>query len=285
MDQTLNVQGGDIELSKLVPLNERHIDLENSRGYRKILCSIRSVGLIEPLCVYPEDGRYMILDGYLRYMACKQLGMEKVPCIIRDTKEAYTYNRMVNQLSGYQEMRMLRKALEKLDERAIAEAFGMTTIRYRLSPTLLKKVHRDVAQAFQEDLISRNCARELASVRPERQAEIVREMRRTGEYSLKFMRAMILKSDPQDRMPGALKRMAWTKDSKRQKELTDALREAERQHDFYTSLYRQYTTDLLRMAPYVRKVITNARLAEYLAEHHLAIFEDFKSIVLEPAVP
>ena len=282
MAEALEVEGLDIELAKLVPLNERHIDLEKSRGYRKIFCSIRAVGLIEPLCVFEEDGRYVILDGYLRYMACKQLGMERVPCLAHGTKEAYTYNRMVNQLSGYQEMRMLRRALEKLGESEIAEVFGLKTIRYRLSPTLLKKVHPDVAKAFEEDLISRNAARELACVKPEKQAEIVREMRRNGEYSLKFIRAQILKTDPQDRLPGALKRMAWTKDAVRQKELVESLREAEQQHDFYTGLYRQYTTDLLRMVPYVRAIITNPRLAEYLDEHHASVLRDLNGIILEP---
>jgi ParB family transcriptional regulator, chromosome partitioning protein len=282
MAEPLEVEGRDVELPKLVPLNERHIHLQTSRGYRKILCSIRAVGLIEPLCVFEEDGRYVILDGYLRYMACKQLGMDRVPCLVHGTKEAYTYNRMVNQLSGYQEMRMLRRALQKLEESEVAEVFGLKTIRYRLSPTLLKKVHPDVGKAFEEDLISRNAARELACVKPERQAEIVREMRRAGEFALKFIRAQILKTDPEDRLPGALKRMAWTKDAVRQKELVESLREAEQKHDFYTGLYRQYTTDLLRMVPYVRAIITTPSLADYLDEHHPSVLSDFRGIVLEP---
>ena len=173
-------------------------------------------------------------------------------------------------------------ASEKLGESEIAEVFGLKTIRYRLSPTLLKKVHPDVAKAFEEDLISRNAARELACVKPERQAEIVREMRRNGDYSLKFIRAQILKTDPQDRLPGALKRMAWTKDAVRQKELVESLREAEQQHDFYTGLYRQYTTDLLRMVPCVRAILTNPRLAEYLNKHHPSVLRDLNGIILEP---
>jgi len=178
---------------------------------------------------------------------------------------------------------MLRRALEKLGESEIAEVFGLKTIRYRLSSTLLKKVHADVAKAFEEDLISRNAARDLACVEPERQAEIVREMRRTGEFSLRFIRAQILKTEPQDLLPGALKRMAWTKDAVRQKELVESLREAEQQHDFYTGLYRQYTTDLVRMVPYVRSIITNARLAEYMGEHHPSVLEDFRGIALDPS--
>ncbi len=281
MADKLNVRGRDIKVSQLVPLKKRHVDPERSRGYRKILCSIRSVGLIEPLCVYEEDGKYIILDGYLRYLACIQLGIEEVPCLIHDVKEAYTFNRMVNPLSGYQEMRMLRKALETLEESAVAEVFGLTTIRYRLSPTLLKRVHPDVAQALKEDLISRNAASEFTAVIPERQSAIVREMRRNKEYSLRFLRALILKTEPEERTPGTMKRGAWANDTKKHKELTSALRDAERQHDFYTTLYRQYTTDLLKMVPYVRKIVTNAKLAAYLTQHHPALMEDFQAIVLQ----
>lgn len=130
MADTLNVKGRDVKLSDLVPRTTRRIDLKKSRGYRKILFSIKSVGLVEPLCVYEEDGKYIILDGYLRYKACMELGIEKVPCLTYAVKDAYTFNRMVNPLSGFQEVRMLRKALEKLDESDIAETFGLKTIRY-----------------------------------------------------------------------------------------------------------------------------------------------------------
>jgi ParB-like chromosome segregation protein Spo0J len=280
-----NIKGRDVKLCDLVPLNTRRIDLEKSRGYRKILCSVRSVGLIEPLCVYEEDGKYVILDGYLRYRACMELGLEKVPCIVHDVKEAYTFNRMVNQLSGFQEVKMLRKAMERLDESAIAEVFGLKTIRYRLSPVLLKRVHPDVAKAFAEDLISRNSAREFVHVTPDRQAEIVQEMRRIGDFSLKLLRALILKTDPAQRTPGMVARAGWCKDGAKRKELVSALREAEHQHDFYTTLYRQYTTDLLKMVPYVRKIVTNPKLTKYLAEHHPDIKADFSGIVLDAAAP
>lgn len=285
MADALNVKGRDIALCDLVPLNTRTIDLTTSRGYRKILCSIRSVGLIEPLCVFQEDGKYVILDGYLRYRACLELGLEKVPCIVYETKEAYTFNRMVNQLSGFEEARMLRKALEKLDETAIAEAFGLQTIRYRLSPMLIKKVHPEVVKAFAEDLISRNTAREFTYVTPERQAEIVREMRRTRDFSLRLLRALILKTDAAQRTPTGMKRITWSRNTAKQNTLVAALRNAEQQHDFYTRLYRQYTADLLKMVPYVRKILTTPKLATYMAEHHLKTLEQLKAIVLEPATP
>ena len=62
------------------------------------------------------------------------------------------------------------------------------------------------------------------------------------------------------------------------------LQEAEKQHEFYTGLYRQYTADLLKMALYVRKIITTPALTEYLKERHAATIQELNEIVMETQV-
>lgn len=157
MSELLHLNGKDVPIDKLVPLNERNIDFKSHRGFKKIVATIRAIGLIEPLCVYEEDGRYVILDGFLRYKACQELGVSTVPCIVNSTKEAYTYNRMVNRLSPLQESRMLRQSLGTLNEDTIARVFGITDIKYRLATTMIKALHPDVVKAVDEDRLSRNC--------------------------------------------------------------------------------------------------------------------------------
>ncbi|MBV5332059.1 ParB N-terminal domain-containing protein, partial [bacterium] len=116
MNTPLNINGIDLPLAALKTLKDRErVNLKTHRGYLRLRASIQAVGLIEPLSVYAEGGSYVILDGYLRFLACKELRIESVPCIIYTEKDAYTFNRMVNRLSGFQEMRMLRKSLETLD--------------------------------------------------------------------------------------------------------------------------------------------------------------------------
>ena len=89
MNNPIDINGQDIPIEKLVPINERDINLKTNRGYHKILSSIKSIGLIQPLCVYRENGHYSILDGVLRFIALKQLGFSTVPCIVYQTKEAF----------------------------------------------------------------------------------------------------------------------------------------------------------------------------------------------------
>ena len=57
------------------------------------------------------------------------------------------------------------------------------------------------------------------------------------------------------------------------------LREAEQQQDFYSGLYRQYTTNLLKLVIYVRSLVSNPRVREYLQQHHPQQLEVFEQII------
>ena len=57
------VRGVDVPIVRLIPRNERTV----SKKYRqRIEATIRAVGLLEPLIVYPLGDDYEILDGALR---------------------------------------------------------------------------------------------------------------------------------------------------------------------------------------------------------------------------
>lgn len=280
MNTSLQVNGLDIPLSALTPLKEREaLNTKTHKGFIRIRSSIQALGLIEPLSVYPEGDAYVILDGYLRFRACQELNISTVPCMVYKDKEAYTFNRMVNRLSGYQEMRMLRKSLETLDEQTIADVFGMRTIRHRLAPKLLEQLHPKTAAAFEADLLGRIAAVEMSCVKPERQAEMLAEMKRVNDYSPTFVRALILKTPPELRKPNRNPRKPWSEEKTKRRDLVRRLEEAEKQHDFYTGLYRQYSADLLKMALYVRKVITTPDIATYLQTHHETTLKELSEIV------
>ncbi len=114
--KSAQIEGADVPIVKLTPLRKRTISKKN---YNRLRANIKAVGLIEPLCVCHEGDQYFILDGYLRYTALLELGIETVPCLVLASRDLYTPNRQVNHLSGRQEIQMLRKALENLDETTI----------------------------------------------------------------------------------------------------------------------------------------------------------------------
>jgi len=281
MDEKMKALGVDVDIRRLVPLNERKVNFRTNNGYRKILASIKEIGLIEPLCVYQEDGLYVILDGFVRYLACRELGVDKLPCMVYPDKEAYTFNRMVNRLSYTQQARMLRKSLETLDEPTIAKVFGMRRIRYKLGTDVIKRLHPDVVKALDKDLIGRGCAREFTYVKPERQLQILNEMNRTSDYGVSFARALVLRTPVSLRNRSKRRKTPWDKSPAKKRELVTKLEAIEKRYDFYTGLYRQYTTDLLKLCIYVRKLVSNDRIRAHLEAKARETLQRFESILFE----
>jgi ParB family transcriptional regulator, chromosome partitioning protein len=231
--------------------------------------------------VYPEGDDYVILDGVQRYRALLELGVEVAPCILGPQREAFTGNRMVNRVSPVQEHRMIEKSLEEVDEASIAAALGITTIGHRLKKTLLKRLHPDVAAAFDQGKINRVCAREFTHVRPARQKEILDAMAGYKDYSTAFVRTLVVKTPPHQRDTSRRKNNPWDRSAQRRNDLLKQLADAEQKHDFYSRLYKQYTIDLLRMAIYVRTLINNTRVREYLQARHPAVVAQFEAIIAD----
>ncbi len=73
----------EVELSRIRPnrLNPR-LDI-NIERLNELADSIRQVGLLEPLILRPSGNEYEVVVGERRYRASQQVGLEKVPAIIR----------------------------------------------------------------------------------------------------------------------------------------------------------------------------------------------------------
>lgn len=59
---------------------------ENS--IQELANSIKEKGLLQPIIVRKVGDRYLIIAGERRYRACKLLGMEKIPCVVKTIDEA-----------------------------------------------------------------------------------------------------------------------------------------------------------------------------------------------------
>ena len=81
--------------------------------YRQIAASLKHVGLIEPLIVYPRGpGGYLLLEGHVRLEILKSLGVTEAKCLLSTDDEAYTYNRHVNYIPAVAQHFMLLEALK-----------------------------------------------------------------------------------------------------------------------------------------------------------------------------
>ena len=179
-----------------------------------------------------------------------------------------------------QEIRMLRKSLETIDESRIASTFGLKSILHRLAPHLTKSLHPDVVKAFEQDVLSKACALELATVVPESQLEILAEMKSINNFSPSFCRSLIVQTPMAKRVKRKRLRRPWAEDENRRRDMMTRLQHVDKEHEFYSNLYRQYSADLLKVSFYVRKLITTPRIEAYLQSKHPEILAQFSEIVM-----
>jgi len=82
-----------VPIEHILPVRQIKDPRNTVRRYEAILVSVKEVGLIEPLMVYPQTNppdRYLLLDGHLRLFALKELGSPSAECIVARDDECFT---------------------------------------------------------------------------------------------------------------------------------------------------------------------------------------------------
>ena len=97
----------------IVPQREITSGHRQGNFYKQLAASLKHMGLIEPLVVYPRaPGEYLLLDGHMRFEILKQIGVTEVKCLLSTDDEAYTYNRHANNIPAIAQHFMLLEALK-----------------------------------------------------------------------------------------------------------------------------------------------------------------------------
>ncbi len=253
----------DIPIEELTPGQTRP---QNPRDRARLLATIKTLGIIEPLVVFPVENGYGISDGYFRYLILKELGCRTVPCIINYTRDLFSPHKYVCHISPTEESRMLTEATKVLSEKEIASTLGITTIRHRLSKSFLSKLHPNVAKALNAEKIKKKVAQELTYVTPERQCEILAQMQELENFSVEMVKQFVRKTPLKQRriVKG---HSPWNKNTKQKSDLFENLEVARKNKDFSTMVFHQLTLNLVRCIGYARQIIDDPVLYEYLQEH------------------
>lgn len=276
MNDKYLVDGRDLPIVKLVRRTDRQI---SKKDQQRLKASLQATGLLEPLVVFDQGDSYLILDGQQRYEILLEWGVETVPCLVWREREAFTANRMVNSIGPAEEIRMLRKSLEELDEKTIAGALALSGIAHRLNNRVFKHLDPKVVEAFESGKLNRPCTKELTHVKPERQVEILDLMDSCKDYSTTFAKGLVLKTPPAKRAKLNGKKTPWTQADEKKNDLLKRLQEAEQQQDFFSTLYRDYSANLLKLVIYARSLLANSRVRQYLSERYADQLDMFKQII------
>jgi ParB-like chromosome segregation protein Spo0J len=271
-----------IAIDQIVPLKIVSAAVKKTPKYAQIAASIREVGLVEPPVVTRdrgEPGKYLLLDGHLRIDVLKEMGRNEVTCLISTDDEAYTYNKRVNRLAMIQEHRMIVKAVERgVPEDRIAKALNVDVQSIIRKRRLLEGICQEVADILKDKHIAINTFTELKKMLPLRQIEAAELMVAMNKFTTNYAKSLVA-ATPQSQLVEQDK-------PKHVKGLTDeqvAMMEREsvslqREFRLAEKSYGPDHLDLVLTNGYVGKLLGNAKVVRYLAQHHRDILTEFQKL-------
>ena len=189
-----------VPVEAVLPVRALSASVKSSRKYRQITASIKEVGLVEPPVVTRSPGQedtYMLLDGHIRIEVLKDLGIERVECLISTDDEAFTYNKRISRLAPIQEHKMIRKAIERgVSEEKIALALDLNPRSIVRKAKLLDGICEEAVGILKDKPCATAVFEILRKMKAMRQIEAAELMMNANNYSPAYISA-ILAGTPQ----------------------------------------------------------------------------------------
>jgi ParB-like chromosome segregation protein Spo0J len=271
-----------IAIDQIVPLKIVSATVKKTPKYAQIAASIREVGLVEPPVVTRdrgEPGKYLLLDGHLRIDVLKDMGHSEVTCLISTDDEAYTYNKRVNRLAMIQEHRMIVKAVERgVPEGRIAKALNVDVQNIVRKRRLLEGICPEVADILKDKHIAINTFTELKKMLPLRQIEAAELMVAMNKFTTNYAKSLVA-ATPQAQLveqdkPKHVKGLSDEQIAMMERESVSLQREFRIAEKSYGADH----LDLVLTNGYIAKLLGNARVVRYLAQHHQDILTEFQKL-------
>jgi len=270
-----------LPLAKILPVRPFDNPRRNVARYKSIVNSIKDVGIIEPLIVYPKKGRdkaYILLDGHLRYQALGELGIEEAECLISTEDESYTYNARINRLSPIQEHAMIVKAVKNgLPIGRIASALNMKISAIRERMNLLKGIHEDAVELLKNAQIGSGTLRIMKRVTALRQLEMAEMMVKMNDFTTSYAEGLFMVT-PKDQLVNSENPKSKILSPE---EIARMEQEIENLEGDFKDLEENYSENMLNLTVirgYVKKLLENGKVVRFLSSKYQDIFAEFERV-------
>lgn len=157
-----------LPLEKITPRPSLGMEGTDDMTLTEMVASIRRYGLMEPITVQPlQDGRYMVVAGNRRLMACRMAGLSHIDAVVLAAPVFHTdIRRMQQELLGgqlhylHQAETMQRLMGEGMSREELARMLGVTvsTVREKLR---LLELDEEVRGLLLDSPLPEKCAHVL----------------------------------------------------------------------------------------------------------------------------
>jgi len=272
-----------IPISSILPVKQLKPIVKASQKYHQILSSVREVGIIEPLIVFPQNGKsgkYILLDGHVRLEVLKDLGQSHAPCLIATDDEAYTYNKRISRVATVQEHVMILKAIKSgVSEERIAKVLNVDVASIRQKRDLLEGICREAVEILKTRQMSHLVFGLLRKMKPMRQIEVAELLMTASNFSVPYTRALLAATKPdmlidpdKHKVIEGLTREQVAKMQNEMEVLQQELKLIEESHG-------NEVLNLVLARGYLGKLFGKVRIARYLNQNHADIFRELQSIL------
>jgi hypothetical protein len=273
-----------IPVPAIIPLKSLPEDVRTSRTYLQVLSSIKVIGLVEALVVMADTanaGAYFLLDGHLRIEALKELGISEAECLLAAGDDTYTYNKRVNRIQPIQEHRMIARAIERgVSPAEIAEALNLQVESVQRWYRLLEGISTEAAEILKDTPCSMKVFDILRQMTAVRQIEAADLMIGQNNFSIIFARA-IRAATPENQLVAAKKGKCAAATTPSGQQIARMERELAALQTQVKSVEETYGVDNLHLTVargYIAKLLTNARVLRWLANHQQDYLAEFQKI-------
>ncbi|MFT3783685.1 MAG: plasmid partitioning protein RepB C-terminal domain-containing protein [Nibricoccus sp.] len=277
-----------LPLKQILPIRQIQSNDKWFGKYNSVVASIREIGLVEPLVVFPSrDSRtsYLLLDGHLRLRALLELGMTEALCLVAKEDDAFTYNARVNRIALIQEHKMIMKALAGgASEEAIAKALDVDVAKIIRGKNLLDGLHAEAIQILRDKPVTENALRVMKHVKPLRQIEMAQLMVSGNNYTHAYARALLV-GTPTDQLlnPAQRKKVPGQTEEdilRMEKEMEVLEREFRGVQDDYGA----NTLHLGAVQRYIKRLLDNPKVKRFLQQRYAELLEEFQELAVLDAI-
>jgi ParB-like chromosome segregation protein Spo0J len=277
-------QGLTLPITSILPLKQVRSCSKSSEKYRQVLSSVREVGIIEPLIVFPHNGNadtktYLLLDGHIRLEVLKEIGETHAHCLISTDDETYTYNRRVNRMSTIQEHVMILRAIHSgVSEERIAKVLNVDVKSIRQKRDLLDGICKEAAEILKNKHISPAAFGYLKKMKPMRQIEAAELLVASGNYSKPYVKALLAATHPDMLIDPDKHKVVQGLTPEQVAKMEQEMEALQRDLKSVEQSHGDSVLNLVLARGYLEKLFGNARVTRYLAQNHTDIFRELQAI-------
>ncbi|HYI93063.1 MAG TPA: plasmid partitioning protein RepB C-terminal domain-containing protein [Bryobacteraceae bacterium] len=268
-----------IRLDAIIPIKKTPASLRSTETYKRIEASIDSVGLIEPLVVFPtQQGAYVLLDGHARYHILTSKQIATADCLLATDNESYTYNKRVNYIPPIAQHFMILRALAHVSEQRIAQALNVSVATVREKRDILKGICPEAAELLRNERITADAFHSLRKMKPLRQITVAQLVISAKKFSGRFARALLAGTPEALLEQSAVVRqplLAPDHQAIIEQETNEMLQHVE-------SIKAHYGNDVLELTATcacLEQLVTSIRVRAYLERHHRQTYDTITQVL------